>query len=194
MWEAALLCSALSVATFGRAVICVRTGLPLGFGVLAVAWCIRALPPSVYLPRPTVVGVARDVVAMVACTDLAQYCIHRWSHARRSRSHALHHVHTHPRSTDAFRTGVADACVQLMVPILLSLWAVRPERVSTTVFGVGYALWLQFIHSDSAWCLAFRSTLLVTPSFHRLHHTKPHRNFGHVLTIWDVLGKTAETP
>lgn len=191
MWEAVVLLTAASASAFGSGVLRVATGLPLGFAILAVAWRLGWLPSTVY---PWVAPSAHSplvVAALATLTDAAQYGVHRLTHAARSESHAVHHAHRKPTSVDAFRTGAWDAALQLMLPILCVLWAVRPSRVETTAYGVLYGLWLQYIHSDHPRALKHRSRVWVTPAFHRRHHTHPQTNFGHVLRVWDDLGRTA---
>lgn len=171
------------------------TGLPTGLGVIASAWCLGALPPSVYpFTDPPLGVVGTQTCVLVIATDAMQFVTHRLSHVMRSRSHSEHHKRTHPTVSDAFHTGWADALCQLMIPVLLSIWIIKPARESATAYGIFYGLWLQWIHSDNTRALACRSRVFVTPAHHRLHHIHPHKNFGHVLRMWDILCGTDATP
>ena len=67
-----------------------------------------------------------------------------------------------------------------------------PSTPASGSFGrVGWPhrVWLQWIHGDA---LQVRSWAFVTPSYHGVHHLRPHKNFGHVLRLWDWLAGTEE--
>ena len=191
MWEAVIAVCILTRLAFGLKSVVVRTGLPSAFGFIGLLWHLQLLPPSLYeFTAVPVSTLAIEFVLLVALTDGLQYASHRVMHQMRVASHAVHHSRKYPAVHDAFYTGYADAVLQLLVPLVASLWIVRPSRLSTDGFGVFYGLWLQWIHSDESAALAQTSRYLVTPSHHRLHHINPRVNFGHVLRAWDQLGGT----
>ena len=167
------------------------TGLPTAFALIAAAWFARAFPASVYTwdcRGPPYVML--EVACLLTLTDALQYGTHRTAHRLWYGSHAIHHHFVRPRATDAFRTGFVDAVCQLIIPVLASVRIVAPSRIAVSLFGVLYAMWLQFIHSDHPRCLRLTSSVWVTPAYHREHHATPNRNFGHLLRVWDVVAGT----
>jgi sterol desaturase/sphingolipid hydroxylase (fatty acid hydroxylase superfamily) len=164
------------------------SGTPLAVVFLGALWAVGGLPRSVYTPGFSVLGVG----ALVVCIDTLQYASHRLAHTLWRGSHGVHHQRTDPTSDDAFFTGLADAFLQLLLPLWLTLSLVRPSYETTCIFGAIYGLWLQFIHSRlfPLW----RSRLLVTPAFHREHHTHPNANFAHVFSALDTLAGTRVHP
>ena len=198
MYEACVILPVASALLFGPGVLSVHTGFPLAFSLLWIAWITHLLPPEVYhwMPGEGGTSVLLEVTNLVLVTDALQYVMHRAGHTAWRGSHGVHHRHTHPTARDAFVTGLVDAVLQLLVPIYASLWFLRPCRVATSAFGVGYGLWLQWIHcapasapSDTDVPMALR---FVTPAYHHVHHVRPNKHYGHVLCIWDWLGGTED--
>lgn len=195
MYEACVLLPALSITLFGPSVLSVTTGMPMTFALLWVTWLTNLLPLEVYRWWPSqpsctpVSHIITQAATLVLVTDALQYVTHRMAHMAWRTSHGRHHQYIHPKAADAFRTGVIDAVLQLLVPIYASLWLLRPCRLATSLFGIAYGVWLQWIHGDA---LQVRSWAFVTPSYHGVHHLRPHKNFGHVLRLWDWLAGTEE--
>lgn len=188
MYEVLISLPALSLLLFGGAGA--WTGLPVGLGALLIAWHAGALPESVY-PLELTSAAWKDAAALAVLVDGMQFCIHYACHAANFGAHNVHHRALRPTAADAFRTGVADALLQLVLPVYAGLLLLAPCRLGASCFGVGYGLWLQWIHCDVAWGAPLG--LLVTPDFHRTHHSHPATNFGHLLTIWDLAAGTART-
>tara|TARA_B100002052_G_scaffold270461_1_gene270656 strand:+ start:372 stop:947 length:576 start_codon:yes stop_codon:yes gene_type:complete len=179
---------AVNVAVFGRGAL-VPSGLPLALVVLSACSYASLLPPSMEHAQGHV-DLAR-FVALALVQDAVQFVLHLLEHRLRLSSHATHHLRVRPSAGDAFKAAPLDALLQLLGPLLISLWAVRPSRETAIAFGAFYSLWLQHIHSDGAWAQSLRSVVFVTPQYHRRHHLTPHTNFGHLLTVWDALIGTA---
>ena len=158
------------------------TGFPLAAlvfgGVLHLGW----LPAHTMTSGEVSCG---EVVGLGILVDLVQYGVHRVMHAWHVSSHLVHHEWTRPRPEAAFYTGLGDACLQVLGPILGVVWVVRPARGSLIMYGMLFSLWLQYLHSSYP-------SLIVSPAFHAVHHTSPGKNFGHVLTLWDHCFRTAK--
>ena len=93
-----------------------------------------------------------------------------------------HRVHS-PRRQDAFRTGYIDALLQVMLPLLVSVYVVCPHRTALSIFGVGFSWWLYFVHSECdgethPWMARIG---FVTPWYHKGHHCTPRSHFA---TMW----------
>ena len=195
MIEAVVVLTALSHALFASRPHRVLSGLPLGFGAIGIGWTCAWLPPSVYPFRAVAPSeLTIEVLRLLFTVDALQFGVHWLTHRYALSSHARHHVHRAPRVGDAFRTGVVDGLLQLIAPIWVALWIWRPSRIGTSVFGVLYGLWLQWIHSDHPLALSCRSSLFVTPAHHRVHHQHPRTNYGHVLRVWDRVCGTDRDP
>lgn len=188
MYEVCVLLPVFSAFIFGKEVVTVPTGMPLAFVCIWVCWVLRALPPEVYiwLSGPPFLF---QVVSFAIATDALQYVMHRVGHFAWRESHAVHHKYRDPTAQDAFRTGMVDACLQLLVPLYVALWTIRPCRAATSCFGISYGLWLQHIHTTPPPHAKY-ATFFVTPSYHHKHHTHPNKHYGHLLRVWDRLGNT----
>lgn len=172
--DALCIVGAANALVWGPRSLC--TGFPLAalyFGTLLLVGCL-----------PMGRG---NAIALAVLVDALQYASHRLLHILRISSHHVHHRHTHPTPREAFDTGIADAVLQLLVPITVAVWLVRPTRSALIAYGAAYSMWLQYIHSGTThreW------RILVSPAAHRKHHTHPNVNFGHLLTVWDRIGGT----
>ena len=158
------------------------TGFPLIFAMFALLWLFNLFPSSMSaydIPSP------RMLVTLVIATDIVQTCVHVLLHARMLgdrvfRAHQIHHRHSIPTPDTAFETGVMDAVLQVVAPVYGALHVVRPDRSTAILFGCIYSQWLMYIHSS----LPDHSVpFLVSPSYHKAHHTSPHKHFAHVLRI-----------
>lgn len=108
--------------------------------------------------------------------------------------HAIHHSETAINPATLFRQHPLDPVVSAMiayVPLALlggSIWA----GTVLVLFGL---VWGLYAHSDLPMTWGPLKYALITPPYHRIHHSiEPrHRdkNFGHMLTLWDWLFRTA---
>lgn len=188
MLDVFLFITFMNIWFFGAHSFFVKTGFPLALLLLGLSYYIHILPPEMYTHGPPQIS---SIVLMMISIDLIQFVSHVLEHRMHLKSHSRHHIHTDPQTINAFETGWVDAILGLMVPLLISLWLTRPNKTSAALFGGGYAMWLQFIHSNHPRALQFGSSILVSPRYHRLHHKHPQQNFGHIFVIWDWLYGTA---
>jgi sterol desaturase/sphingolipid hydroxylase (fatty acid hydroxylase superfamily) len=139
-----------------------------------------------------------QVVEVVLLGDLMSYWVHRWFHgARLWKFHAVHHsskqldwlstLRHHPVDDLALRAGEAlpvvllgfsPQAVAFYLPIMTFHAILSHANVKATFGPLGY--------------------LIVSPSFHRWHHTSQaegmDRNFANLFTFWDVLFGTYYWP
>lgn len=188
MWDVFLLIATVNASVFGLRALFVMPGLCFAGCVLAMFGALGGLP--VEMDDHGLVSLY-NLVCMAVLQDGIQFAIHVGEHRCHLRSHNIHHKNVHPCSLNAFQTGWVDAIVQLIVPLGVTLWAIRPNKTTAGVFGAWYSLWLQWIHADDPASLKLHSRVFVTPAFHRRHHTHPYTNLGHVLVCWDQLTGTA---
>jgi sterol desaturase/sphingolipid hydroxylase (fatty acid hydroxylase superfamily) len=155
----------------------------------ALPWVV--LPPLTVVPHWAAIAIA--IVAMDAGNWLAHWSNHRitalW------RLHALHHSQKEMSILTSFRTHplVHTSFLITVVPtVVLFANAVVP---STAI--VIYLCLATFPHANVRWSFGPVGRVLVSPSYHRIHHAAQGRNdvnLGTVLTLWDILSHRAVFP
>jgi len=108
--------------------------------------------------------------------------------------HAIHHSETALSPATLFREHPLDPVVNALItyaPMALlggSIWAGTLLVLYTVVWGL-------YTHSDLPMTWGPLKYVLITPAYHRIHHSIEPRhwdkNFGHILTLWDWLFGTA---
>ena len=133
------------------------------------------------------------IVAMDAANWLAHYADHRFTALWRF--HALHHSQEELSVLTSFRahplmhtTGFLLASVPVVV--------LMPARAIDPVLITAYVCVGTLQHANLRWTFGPLGRVLVSPSYHRLHHATDIQdaNLGVVLTIWDVLAGRARFP
>lgn len=131
--------------------------------------------------------------------DATSYFGHRLQHAIPPlwRLHAIHHSDPELDVTTTFRAHPLAALVDTaFITLAVIAFGIPASAV------IAYR-WLEvgiqsFAHANialPAWMSVRVSSILVTPGFHRLHHSpeviETNSNYGQVLSIWDRLFGTA---
>lgn len=108
--------------------------------------------------------------------------------------HAMHHSDPHPTPGTGLREHVGD-------PVVAALLSAGPVMVLggdpmiTFWLVLAYQSWAFFMHIDAPITYGVLGRFIVSPSFHRIHHSAESKhwdkNFGEVLTIWDRMFGTA---
>ena len=139
------------------------------------------------------------ITAGILFVDLNSYVFHRLYHRAPLlwRMHRVHHADTELDATSALRLHPFEFLFQVLTQV-----AVLPLLgVSMTSFVLYFTFalpWFLLNHSNvkfPGWFERYGSLLLVTPDWHRVHHSA-HRpetdsHYGDVFTIWDRLFGTA---
>ena len=143
-------------------------------------------------PRWSVVVVT--LAAMDLCNWLAHVADHRvgtlW------RIHALHHSQEELSVLTSFRAHPlmhTTGFVLATVPVLALTGAHPLAPVLITI----YVCLGTLPHANVRWSFGPLGRIVVSPSYHRLHHALEGRqevNLGVVLTVWDVLAGKARFP
>jgi sterol desaturase/sphingolipid hydroxylase (fatty acid hydroxylase superfamily) len=163
-------------------------------GMRAALWSLRWRPHGI----PEHAGLALDLLLL----DFWIYAWHRIVHAFpwTWRFHEPHHLDEHVDSTTALRfhcidIGISAAARGVMIVIFdIDLWHVFIFELATVAFSL-------FHHSNLRLPAAFErflSWVIVTPSFHWIHHHPTRRvhdsNYGTILSLWDrLLGTCSAT-
>lgn len=132
---------------------------------------------------------ARIALGIVAF-DFLQW-FHHWVRHRVTvfwHFHAVHHAQRELNLFTDLRVHVVEYLVSDLL-VFVPLFALNLPAYA--IMGVGGARWwyTRFIHANIRTNLGPFKHLLVSPQFHRIHHSRDpvhqDRNFGVVLTVWD---------
>jgi sterol desaturase/sphingolipid hydroxylase (fatty acid hydroxylase superfamily) len=135
------------------------------------------------------------IAATIALRSLAQYGIHRLSHAWPFlwRVHRIHHCDTAVDLSTGFRNHPLELLV-ILIPVcglaLLAGFHV-PTLAAYETVAFAFALWTHAnLHLPRPVDRVARQ-LIVTPQMHHVHHSsrvkETDSNFGDVLSLWDRL-------
>jgi len=152
----------------------------------SVAW-LQGLPSAV------------KIIAAIFLADFIIYWIHRAQHRYPVmwRTHAWHHSIEEMYWFSGFRTSFFHSLLnnipQVIVPVTLF-------QLSPIEAGIGYSfgIFIQLVEHTN-WRLSFGplNWLLVTPDYHRIHHTAtpPYgKNLAGTFRIWDMMFGTYVNP
>jgi sterol desaturase/sphingolipid hydroxylase (fatty acid hydroxylase superfamily) len=151
-----------------------------------------AAPWTAGWPRWTVV--VATLVAMDLCNWLAHWGDHRISALWRI--HALHHSQEELSVLTSFRAHPlmhTNGFLLATVPVL----ALTGARPLAPVLITGYVCLGTLPHTNVRWSYGPLGRVLVSPAYHRLHHSVEglqDANLGVVLTVWDLLAGSARFP
>lgn len=178
------------------------------FSFLAAAPLQRTLSGLVarfvpFLRQDLLSGMPAPVAFLVlfVAMDLCSYWAHRMTHAAAPLwlFHAVHHSQDRLSALTNFRFHAGDIFLRTLVqfvPFTL-LGAPQAAGVPLLWITVPVTVFLESLaHCDLPWSLGPLGRVLVSPAFHRVHHSAEerhhHRNYGIALSFWDALFGTAE--
>lgn len=158
----------------------------------AVTHALHVLPKLIVWRGPVVVEIVACLVVAEGVNWISHYLKHKQSWLWTF--HAPHHVETqysvnltlHTHGLEVLVSGAAMAAV-------LDLFGF--SQLSVDVFSLSYFIANLYKHCTAKLSLGPLDYLFVSPAYHRLHHARGFDgNFGSVLTIFDVLFRTAKFP
>jgi len=134
----------------------------------------------------------------VVLGDFLLYWIHRIFHrARLWPFHAVHHSSEQLDWLSTFRSHPVNEIVGnvfLSAPFLLLGFSPAASFISPALLG----LYTILVHADVDWTFGPFRYVLVSPAFHRWHHSKAPEaidcNFASLLPLWDLLFGTCYFP
>lgn len=131
-------------------------------------------------------------------SDLVMYSTHRLFHsARLWRFHAVHHSSEHLEWTSASRFHPVDQILHgVLADIVMLLLGIPPEVLLWLMpFNVGTSA---LVHANLDWDFGPFRYVLVSPVYHRWHHTSAERggssNFAGTFPLFDLLFGTFHLP
>jgi sterol desaturase/sphingolipid hydroxylase (fatty acid hydroxylase superfamily) len=182
------------VYMLAHAVVVVPLIVLLGAGFSAE---LARLAPGLVLPRLAAVPGWCFVVLAVLAIDALDWLIHLGNHQIASlwRLHAVHHSQEELSILTTFRAHplVQVSFLLTAVPIL----AITHNAVTPAVVLTVYACLGALPHANVRWTYGKLGAVLISPAYHRLHHSATGRldiNLGTVFTFWDALSRRAVFP
>jgi sterol desaturase/sphingolipid hydroxylase (fatty acid hydroxylase superfamily) len=155
----------------------------------AAPWLV--LGRAAFLPRWLVVVV--ELVAIDGVNWFVHLANHRWRPLWRF--HALHHSQEEMSVLTSFRAHPL-VHVSFLVSALPTLVLVSNGAVPAIAF-TAYAAYGALVHANVSWGFGPVGRVLVSPAYHRVHHSANGRNdvnLGTVLTVWDLAARRAVFP
>jgi sterol desaturase/sphingolipid hydroxylase (fatty acid hydroxylase superfamily) len=153
--------------------------------------------PWLVLPRLTGVPGWCFIGPAVLVIDALDWLAHLGNHRINSlwRLHAVHHSQEELSILTTYRAHplVHVSFLITAVPVLaIAANAVTPAAVFTA-----YACLGALPHANVRWTYGKAGAVLISPAYHRIHHSAAGRldiNLGTVFTVWDVLSRRAVFP
>lgn len=169
-------------------------------GIVSVAckWLLAPLEGFEAAPLAGLPLAAKFVVALIAI-DLVLYWLHRGMHTRSLWStHRFHHSVKQMDWLKGVYMSGPHIAMYLAPQVLLGYYVFGFSRVETAIAVVlGYFVQL-WQHANVTVDISALKYVFVTPQSHRLHHAlgaeRRDKNFGAVLSVWDVLFGTYAAP
>jgi sterol desaturase/sphingolipid hydroxylase (fatty acid hydroxylase superfamily) len=153
------------------------------------------LPHLNLAAMPFVLGAAIYVCA----ADFLEYAFHRLEHAVPLfwRIHSLHHSDPCMNVSTANRHHWGAPLIKVLLVTPVAALLLRPTGAQVVCYNL-VSLWGLVIHLNVDFHLGPLNRVLNSPNAHRIHHSvEPEhydRNFGNILSVWDVLAGTYFEP
>ncbi len=182
----------VGVAVFALAVAILTPLVVVGVQALDAEGKFKGFGPIAALP------LWLQCLGAITLGDFLLYWIHRIFHRRTLWAfHAVHHSSEQLDWISTFRSHPVNEIVGnvfLSAPFLLLGFSPAASFLSPAVLG----LYTILVHADVNWTFGPLRYVLVSPAFHRWHHSKVpeavDRNFASLLPAWDVLFGTCYFP
>lgn len=178
------------------------------FSFLAAAPLQRGLNALVahYVPflRQDLLAALHPALAFVVLfvvMDFCSYWAHRATHALAPLwlFHAIHHSQAHPSALTNFRFHAGDVFFRTLVQFVPFTLLGAPSFAGVPLLWVTVPLTVfleALAHCDLGWTFGPLGAVVVSPAFHRVHHSAEprhhHRNYGIAFSFWDRLFGTAD--
>lgn len=139
-----------------------------------------------------------QALEMLVIADFVDYWTHRWFHVSRAwRFHAIHHSPEQMNWLASARMHpVNDFITRLcqVVPVVLLGLSIKAVLLVVPVL----VFFVIVLHSNLNWDYGPFRWVLVSPLYHRWHHTTDpeglDKNFAGIFPLWDLLFGTAHFP
>ena len=172
----------------------------LNVGVFSLACKWLLIPSAGYAHAPLGdLSLPAKAVAALVVIDFALYWIHRGMHSSLLwNAHRFHHSIREVNWLKGIYTSGTHITLYLAPQILIGFYLFgfsNLEMAIAVVVGYFVQMWQ---HANVSVNLGVLKYVFVTPQFHRMHHALSEdvrdRNFGAVLSVWDILFRTYVEP
>lgn len=145
---------------------------------------------------------AAAFAVLFVAMDLCSYWAHRATHAVAPLwlFHAIHHSQTRLSALTNFRFHAGDVFFRTLVQFVPFTLLGAPSFAGVPLLWITVPLSVlleSLAHCDLGWTFGPLGALVVSPAFHRVHHSAEsrhhHRNYGIAFSFWDRLFGTADT-
>lgn len=176
--------------------------LSMFFIIFAGSFLISLLPRLSYrfYEKPFISNPYLYALMHLLFIDTFFYLYHRAQHHFKFlwKIHHFHHSGSEMNVTTSYRTNIIDVFIQHLILVLPAfyLFGYNVEGLRLSYFlSIGF---LFFTHLKIDLGSGLISKIIVTPSFHAIHHSHDkkyaHKNYAQVFSFLDLLGKTYEDP
>jgi sterol desaturase/sphingolipid hydroxylase (fatty acid hydroxylase superfamily) len=158
---------------------------------------LARLAPWLVLPHVSGVPGWWFIAVAVVGIDALDWLVHLGNHRITSlwRLHAVHHSQEELSILTTFR---AHPLVQISFLITaIPILAIGHNAVTPAVVLTVYACLGALPHANVRWSYGTAGAILISPAYHRVHHSATGRldiNLGTVFTVWDRLSGRAVFP
>lgn len=179
------------------------TGLVLALLVSGTAYCLGISLPTEQTLQRGFGPISRQpfplqVFEILLISDLVDYWTHRWFHLGSMwRIHAIHHSPQEMNWLSSARVHPLNDLVTRgcqFLPIMLLGYGANVVLAVVPLVSI----YVMFLHSNISWDFGPLRWVLVSPAYHRWHHTSDSegidRNFAGIFPVWDLLFGTCYFP
>ena len=197
-WNRGLLTDAAYTVFYLGGIFSFLAAAPLqrALNALVARW-LPFLRQDPLAPLPPVLA----FVVLFVVMDLCSYWAHRATHAIGPLwlLHAIHHSQTRLTALTNFRFHAGDVFFRTLVQFVPFTLLGAPSFAGVPLLWITVPLTVfleSLAHCDLGWSLGPLGAIVVSPAFHRVHHSAEerhhHRNYGIALSFWDRLFGTAD--
>lgn len=139
-----------------------------------------------------------QVLAAVLINDFLKFISHYLRHKIRPlwHFHTIHHSQENLNPFTTKRTHIVESLFGIFCISWIPLAVMGSPAEVWVAYYLFSAVWDYFVHSNLRISLGPLKYVLVSPLYHRLHHSSERRhfdkNFADQFVIWDILFRTAD--
>ena len=166
---------------------------------IAVLISLGELSKVVKAVTPDLLGVAdypwMDFVGVFLFAELVNWGLHYIKHnGYLWNFHYQHHISKYYNTLLTCYTHGGEVIISgIFSGACMAMVGFSQEAINA--YFLFYSVANTYQHSSANLSLGFLDYLIVSPRYHRVHHSKSHSaNYGNTLTVWDIVFRTALFP
>ncbi len=139
------------------------------------------------------------ITGTLLAIDFCLYWVHRSMHINRTlwKTHEWHHSPSHLYWFSGYRTSFMHAFIYALPQIAIAFYIFKLNLIEVVWVGSIGVLFQVWTHANITVKLGVLEKLIITPQFHRLHHSKGKMmktNYGVFVPWWDMMFGSYENP